>query len=475
MSRYVAALCAGVVTTSVVASPAFAIVDGSQPKNQENVGAIARVETTFPEDSNKESGSGDKETENYANEEDGTSSEDSSNNDDSAEIKDEDNKEDSDEVKDEDNKEDSSDDKSSDSDESSDSDDDSSGSDDISSGQGYGSTICTGVLIAPEWILTAKHCVDKQEAFSEVTLGETPESTDKIEVDSVVNNDKVDLSLLHLSTPSAAQPLKISSHTVKSPTPGAVYGWGDVDDQGVPAEAENLTADIAQIQPKVETDSAVPGMKTQRATLNSGQSTYGDSGSPFIINGKVYGILSQGVVHGDDQKTTDTVLYALVSPYGKWINETTGEKLVSSPQPASGHHKSKEAGNKPSSPAKKGNKKPSHHAQKRGHKSHSSAHASSIDGRNTAHATAQGGAQSHAQAGIDASLAEKIISKVEKKSGKRFDSLHKRLKTIKNSSHKKVAQDSAYGNKSTMRKNVTHDHDVYTHYAHASSHDNATR
>lgn len=449
MSRYVAALCAGVVTTSVVASPAFAIVDGSQPKNQENVSAIARVETTFPEESNKESSSGDKATENYANEEDETSSEDANNNDDSDEIKDEDNKEDST--------------------------DDSSGSDDISSGQGYGSTICTGVLIAPEWILTAKHCVDKQEAFSEVTLGETPKSTDKIEVDSVVNNDKVDLSLLHLSTPSAAKPLKISSHTVKSPTPGSVYGWGDVDDQGVPAEAENLTADIAQIQPKVETDSAVPGMKTQRATLNSGQSTYGDSGSPFIINGKVYGILSQGVIHDDGQKATDTVLYALISPYSKWINETTGEKLVSSPQPASGHHKSKAAGKKPSSHEKKGNKKPSHHAQKKGHKSHSSAHASSIGGKNTAHATAQGGAQSHAQAGSDASLAEKIISKVERKSGKRFDSLHKRLKTIKNSSHKKVAQDSAYGNKSTVRKDVTHDHDVDTHHAHASSHDNATR
>lgn len=458
MSRYVAALCAGVVTTSVVASPAFAIVDGSQPKNQENVSAIARVETTFPEDSNKESSTGDKETENYAGEEDGSSSDEKSSEDN--------NNDDSSEAKDEDNKEDSTDDSS---------DDDSSDSDDISSGQGYGSTICTGVLIAPEWILTAKHCVDKQEAFSEVTLGETPESTDKIEVDSVVNNDKVDLSLLHLSTPSAAKPLKISSHTVKSPTPGSVYGWGDVDDQGVPAESENLTADIAQIQPKVETDSAVPGMKTQRATLNSGQSTYGDSGSPFIINGKVYGILSQGVIHNSEQKTTDTVLYALISPYGKWINETTGEKLVSSPQPASRNHKSKSAEKKNSSHAKKGNNKPSHHAQKKGHKSRSSTHASSIGGKNTAHATAQGGAKSHALAGSDASLAEKIISKIEKKSGKRFDRLHKRLKTIKNSSHKKVVQDSAYGNKSTIRKDATHDHDVDSHHAHASSYDNATR
>ena len=406
MSRYVAALCAGVVTTSVVSSPAFAIVDGSQPKNQENVSAIARVETTFPKDSNKESRSGDKETENYADEGDETSSEDASNNDDSSETKGEDDKEDS-------------------------SDDSSGSNDDISSDQGYGSTICTGVLIAPEWILTAKHCVDKQEAFSEVTLGETPESTDSIEVDSVVNNDKVDLSLLHLNTPSAAKPLKISSHTVKSPTPGVVYGWGGVDDQGLPKQAEKLAADTAQIQPKIETNSAVPGMKTQRATLNSGQSTYGDSGSPFIINGKVYGILSQGVIHDDEQKTTDTVLYTLISPYGKWINETTGEKLVSSPQPASGHHKSKAAGKKPSHHAKKKNKKPSHHTQK-GHKSHSLAHALSIGGKNTAHATAQGGAQSHALAGTNASLAEKIVSNIEKKSNKKLDGLHKRLEAIKN-------------------------------------------
>lgn len=406
MSRYVAALCAGVVTTSVVASPAFAIVDGSQPKNQENVSAIARVETTFPEDSNKESSSGGKETENYADEGDKTSSEDASNNNDSSEIKGEDNKEGS-------------------------SDNSSGSNDDISSGQGYGSTICTGVLIAPEWILTAKHCVDKQEAFSEVTLGETPESTDSIEVDSVVNNDKVDLSLLHLSTPSASKPLKISSHTVKSPTPGSVYGWGDVDDQDLPKQAEKLAADTAQIQPKIETNSAVPGMKTQRATLNSGQSTYGDSGSPFIINGKVYGILSQGVIHDDEQKTTDTVLYTLISPYGKWINETTGEKLVSSPQTASGHHKSKTAGKKPSHHARRENKKPSRHAQK-GHKSHSLAHASSIGGKNTAHATAQGGAQSHALAGTNASLAEKIVSNIEKKSNKKLDGLHKRLEAIKN-------------------------------------------
>lgn len=422
--RYVAALCAGVVTTSVVASPAFAIVDGSKPKNQENVSAIARIETTFPEESNSKDSSDNTGTENYSNEEDKASSQKDNNEDDSSHSEG-----DKDSSKDKDSSDDSS-------------------NDDISSGQGYGSTICTGVLVAPEWILTAKHCVDKQEAYSEVTLGETPGSTDKIGVDSVVSNDKSDLSLLHLDTPSAAQPLKIASKIVKSPTPGSVYGWGGIDKQGQNSKAEKLTADTARINPKIETNSAVPGMKTQRATLNSGQSTYGDSGSPFIMNGKVYGILSQGVIHGNNQKTTDTVLYALLPPSGQWINETTGENLVSSVK-SSGHNKDKKdkSHRNNASQVKKGSKKPSHHAHK-GHKpqkSHSWAHASSRGGINTAHATAQGKSHSQSLAGNNASLAEKIISHIEHKSNKRFDGVHQRLEKIKNSSHKDIAHSRAQG------------------------------
>lgn len=420
--RYVAALCAGVVTTSVVASPAFAIVDGSKPKNQENVSAIARIETTFPEESNSKDSSDNTGTENYSNEEDKASSQKDNNEDDSSHSEG-----DKDSSKDKDSSDDSS-------------------NDDISSGQGYGSTICTGVLVAPEWILTAKHCVDKQEAYSEVTLGETPGSTDKIGVDSVVSNDKSDLSLLHLDTPSAAQPLKIASKIVKSPTPGSVYGWGGIDKQGQNSKAEKLTADTARINPKIETNSAVPGMKTQRATLNSGQSTYGDSGSPFIMNGKVYGILSQGVIHGNDQKTTDTVLYALLPPSGQWINETTGENLVSSVK-SSGHNSHKPVKKNTSSHAQKRAKKPSHHAHK-GHKpqkSHSWAHASSRGGINTAHATAQGKSHSQSLAGNNASLAEKIISHIEHKSNKRFDGVHQRLEKIKDSSHKDIAHSRAQG------------------------------
>jgi secreted trypsin-like serine protease len=180
-----------------------------------------------------------------------------------------------------------------------------------------GRQTCSASIIAPTWIITAKHCVGGGGlSFRIGSLDQSSGGTVANGV-SVHNHASSDLSLVKLDRSVSGtyarlgQPGSVSvNQTVQ------VYGWGATSQCGSEANCQSRYLKVANVIVTGGCRDAYNGSAIC-ARRGDGITAGGDSGGPMMANG-----VQVGVASTSDRQTTTA--YTNVTAYRSWIQGIAG-------------------------------------------------------------------------------------------------------------------------------------------------------